>query len=242
MNNIEDKIKNGYQLDLPKLYQETLQIYKKSVLVSGLILFLVAIIVFMIYAIGLFSYFETPFPTEQQIEQFNINHLSNRQLIQIGFFQALIFGFFGVVSAGLLRLCESVDKQQLPTLEIVFKVFTQKQGIQVFFFAFIFQVLLSAITFVFDSLSVFLVSWFIMILAYTLFILVIPLIVFEKYSIRKAISSSIKLVNQRPFMLLSLVMFHSVFAVAGIFFLLIGVFATFPVWYAFIYSLYKQLS
>ena len=242
MSNITDKITNGYQLDLPKLYQETLQIYKKSVLVSGLILFLVAVIFFIVYAIGLVAYLETPFPTEEQIEQFNIANLSNQQLIQIGLIQALFFGIFGVISAGLLRLCKSVDDQKLPTLEVVFKIFTQKQGLQVFVFAFIFQLVLSAITFIFDSFNIFLASWFIMVLAYTLFILVIPLITFEKYNLGKAITSSVQLVNQRPFLLMSLVMFHGIFAVTGTFFFLIGIFATFPVWYAFMYSLYKQFS
>lgn len=242
MSNITDKITNGYQLDLPKLYQETMQIYKKSVLVAGLILFLVAVIFFIAYAIGLVAYLETPFPTEEQLQQFTIANLSNQQLIQIGLIQALFFGIFGVISAGLLRLCKSVDDQKLPTLEVVFKVFTQKQGLQVFAFAFVFQLILSAITFIFDSFNIFLASWFIMILAYTLFILVIPLITFEKYTIGKAITSSVRLVNQHPFLLMSLVMFHGVFAVAGIFFFLIGVFVTFPVWYAFMYNLYKQFS
>src|SRR5690606_10337529 len=174
MSNITDKITNGYQLDLPKLYQETMQIYKKSVLVSGLILFLVAIIFFIAYAIGLVAYLDTPFPSEEQLQQFTIANLSNQQLIQIGLIQALFFGIFGVISTGLLHLCKSVDDQKLPTLEVVFKVFTQKQGLQVFAFAFVFQLILSAITFIFDSFNIFLSSSFITILAYNIFTFLNP--------------------------------------------------------------------
>ena len=81
-----------------------------------------------------------------------------------------------------------------------------------------------------------------MVLGYTLFILVIPLITFENFSLGKAIFSSVKLVNQQPLLMLSLVMFNSVFALSGIFFLLVGIFITFPIWYTFTYSLYKQLA
>ncbi len=242
MSKIEDKIINGYQLNLALLYQETMQIFKKSVVVSALVLFLIAIGLFVVYAIGLFSYFGSSLPTQEQIEQLSNANLSIQQLLKLGLIQSLVFAFLGVLSAGLLRLCKDVDQQKVPTLETVFRVFIQKTGWKVFVFTLFFQIVLSGLTFVFDSLNIFLASWFVMILGYTLFILVIPLITFDNYSISKAIFSSVKLVNQQPFLMLSLVMFNSVFALSGIFFLLIGIFITVPIWYAFTYSLYKQLA
>lgn len=242
MSKIEDKITNGYRLNLALLYQETIQIFKKSVVVSGLILFLVAIVLFIVYAFSLFAYFETPFPTQEQIEQLSSANLSIQQLLKLGLIQSLVFAFLGVLSAGLLRLCKDVDQKIVPTLETVFKIFTKKTGLKVFVFTLIFQLVLSSLTFLFDSFNIFLASWFVMVLGYTLFILVIPLITFENYSLGKAIFSSVKLVNQQPLLMLSLVMFNSVFALSGIFFLLIGIFITFPIWYAFTYSLYKQLA
>ncbi len=242
MSKIEDKITNGYRLNLALLYQETMRIFKKSVLVSGLILLLVAIVLFVIYALSLFAYFETPFPTQEQIEQLSSANLSTQQLLKLGLIQSLVFAFLGVLSAGLLRLCKEVDQQKVPTLEAVFKIFFQKEGWRVFIFTLFFQIALSGLTFLFDSLNIFLASWFVMVLGYTLFILVIPLITFENFSLGKAIFSSVKLVNQQPLLMLSLVMFNSVFALSGIFFLLVGIFITFPIWYAFTYSLYKQLA
>ena len=242
MSKIDDKIANGYQLNLSQLYFDTINIYKKSALVSGLILFLLGIVVFVLYAVGLFIYFETPLPTEEQIQSFNIYNLSTQQLLTFVLLQAFIFGVFGVLSAGLLRLCENVDENRPPMLETIFQVFVQKTGWSVFIFAFIFQLILSFITFFFDTLNVFLASWFIMILAYTLFIFVIPLLIFEKQSLGKSVVNSTKIVNKRPVLMLSLVMFNSVFAMAGLFFFLIGIFATLPIWYAFVYSLYKQFK
>src|SRR5690554_2225826 len=117
MSKIDDKIANGYQLNLSQLYFDTINIYKKSALVSGLILFLLGIVAFVLYAVGSFIHFETPLPTEEQIHSFNIYNFSTQQLLTFGLLQAFIFGVFGVLSAGLLRLCENVDENRPPMLE-----------------------------------------------------------------------------------------------------------------------------
>ena len=241
MQKILDKIQKGYEIDQAQLYQNTFADYRKMLLPAALTLFVILAIAMVTYMIFVMVYFGDPLKASEEMAQFNLLTLSTNQLFFYYGINSIVTAIFSIITAGFIALAKQVHDQQLPSLGTLFSFFIKKQGFAIFFFTFILQLLLSGLSLVLQMYGLSLVSFFLFILIHTLTLLVIPLLIFNKLPLHKAVSYSVQLINQQPFRILSLLLFFGLFAIGGVFLFLVGFVITFPILYAFIYNLYHQI-
>lgn len=245
MQNIQEKLQKGYEINNLELYENTFKDYKKMLLTTVLALALVFAIFFGISMIGLMFYLSyyniTPDQASEALAQFNLADLSQQQLLAYYGINVFATALFGVVSAGFLKLAQQVHQGHLPQLSAVFYYFVRKEGFFVFSFLLFIEALIASFSYYIQAYDLLLVSFVVQVIVKVLTILVVPLLLFSKAPFFKAIQWSLQLVNQQPLRMLSLVSFFYIFSLFGVFFFLIGVVFTLPILYAFTYNLYVQI-
>lgn len=241
MNRIKNLIENGYTIDGLNIYNETFQTYKKMVLPAGMIIFLIMIILTGIYTTVLFTYFNNPKEITDLLESFSVLNLSPANLLIYILVSAGINALFSIVSAGFLKMARDVFHDHLPKFGTVFKYFTKVEGIKIFIFTFIFHIVYSLISIFLELYGLSLAGLFVFILMHLLTILVIPFILFDKLSIIEALRSSVMLVNQHPFKIMSYLIFMASLSLFGFLIFFIGIIFTIPLFFCFNYCLYNQI-
>lgn len=241
MSKIQEKIAKGYQIEGGKIYEETFNIYKKIAIPAGAILFMLLAIFAIIYILLLFTIFESPEEIQVFLESLALLQLSPEIIIYYILASASINGIMSVFGAGFIKMAKDVHQGLLPKFSTPFLYFTKIEGLKVFIFTLIVQVLFSSITLILENIGLNLVNYFVLILLYLLTLLVVPFIIFDKLSIFKSISNSISLVNQRPFKIMSYVILFGAFALMGIFMFGIGIIFTLPIFYCFNYVIYENI-
>lgn len=241
MSKIQEKIAKGYQIEGGKIYEETFNIYKKIAIPAGAILFMLLAIFAIIYTLLLFTIFESPEEIQVFLESLALLQLSPEIIIYYILASSSINGIMSVFGAGFIKMAKDVYQGLLPKFSTPFLYFTKIEGLKVFIFTLIVQVLFSSITLILENIGLNLVNYFVLILLYLLTLLVVPFIIFDKLSIFKSISNSISLVNQRPFKIMSYVILFGAFALMGIFMFGIGIIFTLPIFYCFNYVIYENI-
>lgn len=238
---IKDRIENGYTIDSISLYKDTFDTFKRMFLPATLVMFLVSAVIFFMYLMVILIYFKTPQQALEKMEGFSLEQLENDELAVYFIINALLNALFSVVGAGFISLAKKVSENKLPTIGTVFQYFIKISGLKVFFFVFMVQILFSILSLYLQINSLDLVALFCLFLMHALTILVVPLIVFDQLSILQALTTSVRLVNQQPLKIFLFLFFMGSFALGGLFFFLVGILATFPLLYAFIYHLYSHI-
>ena len=241
MNKIQHKIENGYELNGNLVYEETFNTYKKMAIPAGAILLMLIIILGAIYMLSLFSIFENPEEIQTFLESLALLELSPEILAYYILASATINGITSVFGAGFIQMAHDVFHNKLPKFSTPFIYFTKVDGLKVFVFSLIIQIIFSSISLGLESIGLSLVNYFALILIHLLTLLVVPFIIFDKLSIFKAIGASITLVNQKPFKIMSYLILFGAFALMGIFMFGIGIIFTLPVFYCFNFSIYQNI-
>ena len=189
MSKIQEKIAKGYQIEGGKIYEETFNIYKKIAIPAGAILFMLLAIFAIIYILLLFTIFESPEDIQVFLESLALLQLSPEIIIYYILASASINGIMSVFGAGFIKMAKDVHQGLLPKFSTPFLYFTKIEGLKVFIFTLIVQVLFSSITLILENIGLNLVNYFVLILLYLLTLLVVPFIIFDKLSIFKSISN-----------------------------------------------------
>lgn len=241
MNNIENKIKNGYQIQGNKIYEETFNVYKKMALPAGAILFMLFVIIGIIYMISLFFIFGDPKEIKSFLESLALLQLSPEIIAYYILVSATINGIMSIFGAGFIRMAKDVYQNKLPKFTTPFIYFTKKEGLKVFIFTLIIQIIFSSISLVLENMGLKLLNYFVLILLYLLTLLVVPFLIFNKFTIYKSIGTSISLVNQKPFKIMSYLILFGIFSFMGIFMFGIGIIFTLPIFYCFNFVIYENI-
>lgn len=241
MNKIQNKIENGYQLDGNQVYEDTFNIYKKMAIPAGAILLMLIAIFGGIYILSLFSIFKNPQDIEHFLKSIALLELEPEIIIYYILVSASINALTSVIGAGFIKMARNVYHNELPKFGTVFIFFTKVEGLKVFAFSLILQIIFSCISLGLEFIGLSLVNYFVLILIHLLTLLVVPFIIFDKMPIFKAIGSSVKLVNQKPFKIMFYLILLGALSFMGVFMFVIGIIFTLPILYCFNYSIYENI-
>lgn len=241
MNKIHQKIENGYNIEGNQIYDDTFNIFKKMAIPAGAIIFLFLVLFAGIYTLTLFTIFEDPTKIQEFIESLALLQFSPEILAYYIFATAVLNAIMSIFGAGFIKMAHDVYHNQLPKFGTPFIYFTKVEGIKIFIFTIIVQVIYNAISLGLETIGLSMVGLFIMILINLLTLLVVPFIIFDKMPIFKALGASISLINQKPFKILMYLILLGLLSLSGIFMFIIGIIFTLPIIYCFNFSIYENI-
>ncbi|MBF04602.1 MAG: hypothetical protein CMP76_15065 [Flavobacterium sp.] len=245
--NISEKIRKGYSLDLGKLIEDCFEIYKKTFLIAGLGFFIVAITAFVLYAflgatlIGVSSLSDWAIQMESM--QHEVGFIIGNFVITI-LFSTLI----APLNAGFLKLCLLAKRNQELNLGVIFEYYKSKYLKDILIGAVIIALTSMVISTVFQFIPLSIAGFFIKLIGVLIQILIgvftilfVPLVIFANENYSEALQNSIRLVAKKPFHIILALLVATIGAFLGIIGLCIGVFFTFPIYTAMVFSIYDNI-
>src|SRR5690606_15022217 len=175
----QHKIENGYDFEGSQIYEDTFNVYKKMAIPAGAILLMLLAFIGVIYMLSLFSIFGNPKEIQNFLESLALLQLSPEILAYYIIASAAINGITSVFGAGFIKMAHDVFHEKLPKFSTAFIYFTKLDGLKVFIFSLIVQIIFSSISLGLESIGLNLVNYFILILLHLLTLLVIPFIIFD---------------------------------------------------------------
>lgn len=231
--NLDQIITQGYALDFSQTFDDIFEYFKKTFLLNGLVILIVALGIGLavFFGLGLSSLLEN-FSDPTAISALMDNTIF---LIYYALFAIFLAVFLAPLYAGFIQLNRDIDTSNEVSISNIFKHYQSKYFLQIVGYTLILQIVsgvVALIPFAGTVLSI-VISWFT--------ILGIPLIIFANLNAVNALQYSIKLVAKNPGTILLIFIVSSIISVLGIFALCIGIFFTVPIIYSTAYVLYKNI-
>jgi hypothetical protein len=240
MSNLENKINSNRIPDVGKIIDSSLDTFKKTIWVAGIGVFLMCLliipltfsIIFKVMDIKSLEHFIKISP--KLAEDFNYLLLNAAIGIPLA-------GFIAIFTAGFYKINHLAKQDKEFGLNNLFDYFRSPQFIQLFICG-VLTALYSdvlGLSLVYLKLSVFatLIQLFITIL----FILSIPIIIFENQTALQAMSISSRIAMKHPFSIILCLSFGLLIAILGVFAFCIGIFFSISYFYTINYTLYKEI-
>lgn len=230
MKKIDQLLKHGYQIDVNGLLDNIFKDYKKLVLsVTGS--FLLFFVFVMILIIGLKSTDIAGFDDflkDLNILIFKSGETGKESIFYISHALNFIAGpFLYLFISGVLLMNHKAKNNLRFNSFTAFTYFLNKKAFSIVLFSLVFQLIGFSVGYIDLVLGLNnILSLIIPLLVNTMFLLVLPFILFENFSVFKAINYSVKLINQKPLMSLGLYVLFVILSFAGIIGAFIGVLFT----------------
>lgn len=240
---IEDKINNGYSLEIGNIIDSSLEIFKKIVWTAGFGYFIVfsLLITFTLIAVNVFVDLEQlkEFTELMQDPTFIENYPN------IMYYNAIAIVLIGIIfaplNAGFLNLCRLADLNKEFSISDLFKYYTNKKATDLILGTLLVSLLSFAFSIGLELANLKLVSFVISISISLFTTLFIPLILFADQNFSQALSKSIKLVVKSPFTILGAMIIGGLFALVGLIALCIGMLFTLSFMACVQYTIYKKI-
>jgi hypothetical protein len=236
---------NNKKLDFGKTLESIFDVFKKTYLVAGFAFLVLTVILLVMAFIGLnhFVGFEN---LEEQLKTFDPAKLSMQGTI-IYIICMLIFAILlSPFNAGLLKIMKDADENQEISFTTLFHYVNSQYYFRIIGLAIILG-LVNAFLSVglkklipFDASWVGLLSTSLSVIFSIITLLTLPNIVFRDLSIISSIKESISFCSTNFFQILLLLIIALAIGYAGILLFCIGMFFTFPIYYATQYCIYKS--
>ena len=238
-NRIDNKVQNGYSLDLGKIIENSFETFKKTFLISGVAFIIIGIVGLILYAgyFGMLYGFSNFTDTMTQIQMDALD--ANTQIINtiVG---SVFAALFAPITAGFLYVNHLAN--------------TNKEfGLSTFFYFYkspkLKDIILNQliITLAANSVATFLmisnyqiIGMLIQILVPLFTVFSIPLILFGEQNYMDAIIKSAKLFIKQPLILIVALIIAGIGSMVGIIALCIGIFFTLPYYFSVIYAAYEN--
>jgi hypothetical protein len=246
--------KNGYQLDFGNVFNDAFENYKKIALYAGLVLFIFAFIIGVIYFMSFGFYLQSinlENVNKQLIE--NLEHQKNLDdpLLYIVFSILILSLFLAPFSAGFYKMAEHADKDKEFKFINMFTYYKSPYFINIIVATIlngIISMLISSAILSFLSLMqinqlgiTMLANYSISFFVYAFTFLTIPLIIFGDLKAIEAIKQSLLIVIKQPFVILGLTLVSIIGSLVGFMACCIGLFFTIPLLYSMNYVIYNAI-
>jgi hypothetical protein len=240
-----ENYKKGLKFDdFGDVINESIEIYKKTALMSGIGFIILSIITGILITIGVKFYVNVD-NIEDALKNFNPDKLSTQGRI---IYMAVSLGFAVLISpfiAGLLKMAKDASENREVKLSTFYSVVNSKYFIQIILFSVLTHLTAEGLQMLFHLsfgnfgkflgiLSVFAFS--------TLTFIGMPLILFSENNFFDAFKNSIIKTGSCFGTVILLLIVSYIFVILGIIGLCIGIFFTMPFIYAMQYVIYKRLS
>ncbi len=236
---IDLKIQNGYTLETGNLIDESINTFKKTFLMSGVMVILLTILFVIIYGafFGILYGFSDITTTLSNIES---NKFSTLTILTTIILSTLASAIFAPINAGFIHANHLARRNEDINLNVFFEFYKSK------FFKDIFLAYL-LIGFTIGILNVGLILLKLNYLSYLIRFLIglftvftTPLIIYANQNFENAITKSIKLFFKQPLLIFVALLLAYIGVLIGIIALCIGIIFTFPYYYSMIYAIYNQ--
>lgn len=243
--NPEKKNNPKLHLEIGDVINDSIEIYKKTALLSGLAFATLMFIITFLGIIGI-GYFFRADELQEVLKNFDPEKLSTNGMIIYYTIVILLTVFASPFIAGMLKMADNAYNN----LEVKFSSFYEYVNSSLFldillvtFFTSTFSIGLSLVSKfilpgIYGAILGFVLSYLISILTFS----AIPLVLFKSLSFLDAIKISTERIGRNFFVVLLLMIVAGIFAALGIFAFCLGIFFTIPFAYAVQYSIYKRLS
>lgn len=232
----------NYEIDHQKLSEQIILTAKKASVTAGLYIFLVFILVFCLYCLGIISLVGSPkelmnFSNPQFVEKILVDKATEFMILN-----TLLTICMHYLLGGVYGIIKEVNKKSYAGLESAFKTVFSVRGLKVLNVIIAVQLISTAISFLLQWSGFALVGLGISFLLQFLTYFAIPAIYIDGFTVLKSIRFSIQTVNQKPGFLMFFIAATYFLSLTGLFFLGIGIILTLPLNYIVAYNLYIHIN
>jgi hypothetical protein len=238
-NIIEQKVRNGYSLDLGKLIDESFATFKKTFLIAGLgmIIISVVMIVFYLGILGAFFGFSNFTETMTSLESLATD---TTFIIGNAVVTMLFSALFAPITAGFININHLAKTNKEFGVSDLFNFYKGAIFKQIFMSYLVIGFTTAVITASFSLLGYEFMNSIIQIIIGLFTVFTIPLIIYGEQNYTEAITNSIQLFIKKPFIIAIALLIAGIGMFLGIFALCIGIIFTVPYLYSMYYAIYAQ--
>lgn len=225
---------------------KSFEIYKKTFLIAGIAFLLLTVVLIMMYMTGINFFFGFENFAEK-MKTFNPEELSTEGTLMYFGGISLITVLIAPFNAGILKIMKDADEDQEPTISSLFHYINSKYFIPII----VTTILLSLFSIILNvgldkaignnSLGK-IVSTIISVSFSILTVISIPNVIFKDLNPIEAITNSITNCSKNFFKVFLLMLIATIIGCLGILGLCIGLFFTFPIYFAMQYAIFKNLN
>lgn len=239
-SNFETKFNQNNTPDIGRIIDESFSLFKKTVWISGVGVFLLSLFVLPITMIVIFKAMDI-----SSLEEFvkmsptlgeDMNYLLINAAIGIP-----LAGFTAIITAGFYKINHLANQDKEFGLNNLFDYFKGPHLMNLFTCGLLTALYSDILGLGLIYLKLPIVATLIQLFIAFLFILSIPLIIFENQNVLQAMSNSSKLAMKHPFTIILCLVFGLIIAMLGIFAICIGIFFSIGYIYTMNYTLYNSI-
>ncbi|CAM4254728.1 hypothetical protein FLTE109939_01490 [Flavobacterium terrigena] len=240
MSNFETKLNQNNPPDIGRIIDESFSIFKKTVWISGVCVFLWCLFIVPITFIVIFKSLDISSLDEFVKISPTLGENMDYMLINaaVGIPMA---GLTAIITAGFYKINHLAKQDKEFGLNNLFDYFKSPYLMNLFICGFLTALYSDILGLGLIYLNIPIGATIIQAFISFLFILSIPLIIFENQTALQAMSNSSKLAMKHPFTIILCLVFGIIIAMLGIFALCIGIFFTIGYIYAMNYTLYSHI-
>lgn len=236
---IDQKVQNGYSLDLGKIIENSFETYKKTFLISGVAIILIGIVAIILYAgyFGILYGFGNFAETMTQIEA---NALNTTTQIINGIVGALFGALFAPILAGFIYVNHLAKTNKEFGISTFFDFYKSPTLKDIIIAQVIITIALNAIATLLIITNHTLIAFFVQLIIYLLTYFTMPLIIFGEQNYMDAILKSTKLFFKQPLIIFVAFLIGVIGSMVGFIVLCIGLFFTLPYYFSIVYATYEN--
>jgi hypothetical protein len=238
-NIIEQKLRNGYSLDLGKLIDESFATFKKTFLIAGLgmVILTVVMLIFYLGILGAFFGFSNFTETMTSIERLATD---TTFIIGNAIVTMLFSALFAPITAGFIHINHLAKTNKEFGVSDLFNFYKGAIFKQIFMSYLVIGFTTAVITAGFSLLGFEIINSIIQIIIALFTVFTIPLIIYGEQNYLEAITKSSQLFFKQPFIIIVALLIAGIGMFLGIFVLCIGIIFTIPYFYSMYYAIYAQ--
>lgn len=238
-NIIEQKVRNGFSLDLGKLIDESFATFKKTFLIAGLGMVIISIVMFIFYLgiLGAFFGFSNFTETMTSIESLatDTNFIIGNAVVTM-----LFSALFAPITAGFIHINHLAKTNKEFSVSDLFNFYKGAIFKQIFMSYLVIGFTTAVITVGLSIIGYEFMNSIIQIIIGLFTVFTIPLIVYGEQNYLDAITKSAQLFIKQPFIIIIALLIAFIGMLLGIFVLCIGIIFTIPFLYSMYYAIYAQ--
>jgi len=243
---IDEKIENGYQLDLGQIIDNSFEIFKKIVWTAGFGYLLVGLVMTLLILVGItfLDPAQLDYIKEIAEEVSKDPAFLDKNPEIMSYYMTIIIAvslLFVPLNAGFLNLCHLAKTNQKFTVLNIFDFYKFKYIKDLIIGTLLISLVSVSITSLLEMANLKLVAFVIQISLSLFTVLFMPLIIYGQQNFLNAIIKSAKLVVKYPFTILGAIIIGVIFAFLGLIALCIGILFTFSFVNCINYSLYENI-
>lgn len=238
-NKVDLKIQNGYTLDLGTLIDESFNTFKKTFLISGVVMILLGIVFLVIYG-AIFALVFGFSDITSFLTQLQLNQTSTLGMITTLLVSTIPAGLFAPITAGFINANHLAKNNQEIGINVFFDFYKSKFFKDIFISYVIIGFTTGIINVGLQLLDLNFLSFIFQGIISLFTVFTLPLIIYANENYEKAIIKSMQLFIKQPILIFVALLLAFIGVLLGLIALCIGVIFTAPYMYSMMYAIYNQ--